>query len=279
MMVKRGYFTRAYQKGGAAGVPADCVEIEKNRMSTADRKAYWDLRETLHWVCRRGEEGVAAMRDMKEGNRIPLAMFSAKAVVDPLSLPLIAESDFEADDKAAAWQPAWGLPDIAEFDMIGPGQALNYLLRQVHNRHIRMTAIKCDRYRVKQIPVPPVELNDLEFRITPGHRVAKVGLWSRSRNSLMLRSPQFLRADVIRVWPARKKKNAAVSGVILRHLQAISTSAAPLTKADAQRRCLAEVPNAYPRAFDKAWAILDPSCKRGRGKHGARGALSRETCE
>ena len=119
---------------------------------------------------------------------------------------------------------------------------------------------------VKQIPVPLAELHNLEFRITSDHRFAKVGLWSRSHNTLMWRSPQFLRADIIRVWPPRKKKSAAVSGVILLHLQTIMTPAAPLTRAEAQRRCLAEVPDAYPGAFKKAWAILDPSCKRGRGQ-------------
>lgn len=54
------------------------------------------------------------------------------------------------------------------------------------------------------------------------------------------------------------------------------TSAAPLTKAEAQRRCLAEVPSAYHQAFNKAWALLDPSCKRGRGQRGAKGILSEE---
>jgi hypothetical protein len=247
-------------------------------MSAADRNTYWGLRETLHWVTTREEEGGGAVGDLKEGNRIPLAMFSAKAV-GPLSLALIAEYNFGADYEAAGSQPDWESLDIAGSGMMGLGQALNYLLRQVHSRRIRMTAIKCDRYRVKQIPVPLAELNDLEFRITPGHRIAKVGLWSRSRDSLMLRSPQFLRADVIRVWPRRKKDKAALSGMILRHLRAISTPAAPLTQADAQRRCLAEVPNAYPEAFKKVWATLDPSYKRGRGKHGARRALTQEICK
>ena len=88
-------------------------------------------------------------------------------------------------------------------------------------------------------------------------------------------SPQFLRGDIIRVWPARKKA-AAVSGAISRHLQAISTCAAPLTKAEAQRRCLAEVPSAYDQAFNKAWALLDPSRKRRRGQRDAKGVLSEE---
>jgi hypothetical protein len=49
----------------------------------------------------------------------------------------------------------------------------------------------------------PLALNDLIFRLSPGHRLAAVGLWSRSRDTLVWRSPQFLRADVMRVWPAR----------------------------------------------------------------------------
>ena len=94
--------------------------------------------------------------------------------------------------------------------MIAPCQTLNYLLRQVQIRRIRLTAIKCDSYRVKRVSVPRAELNDIEFRITPGHQIANVGLWSRSRNTLTWRSPQFSQADITRVWPARKKTTAAV---------------------------------------------------------------------
>jgi hypothetical protein len=45
---------------------------------------------------------------------------------------------------------------------------------------------------------------------------------------------------------------------------------APLPKLEAKQRCLGEVPNAYPEAFEKAWAELEPIYKRGRGKHGPR---------
>jgi len=206
-------------------------------MTAPDHKMYWDLLETLRWIGARDEGGITAMGDFDEKKRTPLTIF-----------PL----------------------DANESGMIGPSQALNYLLQLVRSRRIRMTAIKCDRYRVKQVPVPLAELDDLEFRITSDHRFAKVGLWSRSHNTLMWRSPQFLRAGIIRVWPARKKKSAAVSGVILLHLQTIMTPAAPLTRAEAQQRCLAEVPDAYPGAFKQAWAILDPSCKRGRGQRDGR---------
>ena len=57
---------------------------------------------------------------------------------------------------------------------------------------------------------------------------------------------------------------------ILHRLQEIMKPEAPLTKAEAWERCLAEVPRAYPAGLEKAWAKLDPSCKRGRGKHGRR---------
>jgi hypothetical protein len=79
-----------------------------------------------------------------------------------------------------------------------------------------------------------------------------------------------LRADVIRAWPAQNKKTAATSHAILRYLRQIMTPEAPLTKLEAQQRCMIEVLHAYPEAFKRAWAELDPSCKRGRGKHGPR---------
>ena len=243
-------------------------------MTVADRKMYWDLLETLQWICKRDEGRTTAMGDINENNRTPLAMFTAEAALNPHPLSLLANCDFMSDCEPVAWPAGRKSLEANEPSMIGPCQALNYLLQQVRSRGIRMTAIKCDRYRVKQVPVAPAELGDLEFRITSDHRHTNVGLWSRPRNTLMWRSPQFLRGDIIRVWPARKKKSVAVSGVILQYLQTITTPAAPLTRADAQRRCLAEVPHAFPRAFRKAWAILDPSHKRGRGRPRRQDALS-----
>jgi hypothetical protein len=239
-------------------------------MNASDRKAYWDLLETFHWISTRDQGGLTAMGDIKEDNHTPLAMLTANAVLDWHQLLFLLKYDFKGDLEPAAWQAGRISLDANESSMPGLAQSLNYLLQQVHSRRIRMAAIKCDRYRVKLALVSPADLNDLEFRITLDHRVAKVGLWSRSRNELMWRSPTFLRSDIIRVWPARKKKLAEVSDLILRHLQTIMSPAAPLTRADAQRRCLAEVRDAYPAAFKKAWAVLDPSCKRARGKNGGR---------
>jgi hypothetical protein len=133
-----------------------------------------------------------------------------------------------------------------------------------------MTAIKCGGSSDARIPVPLAETNDLSFRLMPSHSVAPMGVWARTGWTLLWRSPQFLRADVVRAWPARNTKTAAVSAAIVRHLREIMSAEALLTKLEAQRRCMAEVPNAYPAAFKKAWAELDPSCKRQRGKHGPR---------
>jgi hypothetical protein len=154
--------------------------------------------------------------------------------------------------------------------MMEAGQAIVELLRKVHTRRVQMTAIECDGGRHEQIPVPSAELNDLEFRISPGDRVAPVGLWSRSRRVLVWRSPQFLSADVVGAWPAPITKTAAVVTAMLQYLRKIMIPEAPLTKREALQRCMVEVPNAYPEAFKRAWAGLDPSYKRARGKHGPR---------
>jgi hypothetical protein len=147
---------------------------------------------------------------------------------------------------------------------------LDDVLAKVQSGRVRMTAIRCDGSSDARIPVPLAETNDLSFRLMPSHSVAPMGVWSRTGLTLLWSSPQFSRADAVRAWPARNKKTAAVSRAILRHLREIMSSQAPLTKLEAQRRCIAEVPNAYPEAFRRAWAQLDPSYKRQRGKHGPR---------
>jgi hypothetical protein len=229
-------------------------------MTAADRDTYWDFLETLQWIGARKEGWTTAAGDINKNSRTPLAIFTAEPTLNRHNY------DFMCDCEPVSWLAGRKSIEDNESGMGGLAQALNYLLQQVHKRRIRLTAIKCDRYRVKQVPVPWAELGDLEFRITSDHRLTKVGLWSRSRDALIWRSPQFLRGDVIRVWPARKKKSAAVSPAILQHLQTIMTPDVPLTRAEAQRRCLAEVPDAFPEAFKQAWAILHPCYKRGRGR-------------
>ena len=150
-----------------------------------------------------------------------------------------------------------------------PDLILREMMRRVQARKIRMTMIAAERSPVQRLPVSPGEAIDLELRIT-GDSVAPVILWSRSRQEPVGTAPWFSRTDVLRAWPERMKKSAAVVRLILRHLEAISTSERPLTRAQATSRCLAEVPGAYPEAVKAAWALLDSSLKRGRGKHGPR---------
>jgi hypothetical protein len=254
-----------------------------------DQKTYWGLGEIVMWIRTRDYERVAAMSDLSEEDAMALAMFTDrarlsekeamalavfpdKARFDLRPLPDLTATNSDAGREAAAPQGHERSSDIGGPIPMPPDQALDDLHRKVHSRRVPMTAIKCDGNSDEQIPVPPVELNDLIFLLVPGHPVAPVGLWSRSRrDTLVWRSPQFLRTIGVRVWPARNRKTAAVYGATLRHLREIMTPEAPLTKREAQRRCLTEVPNAYLEAFKKAWAELEPSCKRGRGKHGPRG--------
>jgi len=236
------------------------VKPDAEVTSSADRKKYWDLLETLRWIDKRDEQMVAEIWDWSDDDRMALALFGMK-------------------DRRVLRLPPEGSgvnrrPDLVRAEAEGDGGpapwALEDVLRKVHSGRVRMTGIRCNGNSRRQITVPLAELNDLHFRFIPGHEVAPVGLWSRSRGILLWRSPQFLSADVISAWPARKLKPASVSTAILHRLQEIMKPEAPLTKAEAWGRCLAEVPKAYPAGFEKAWAKLDPSCKRGRGKHGRR---------
>jgi hypothetical protein len=239
--------------------------------SDVDRKTYWDLLETLRWICTRDERLVAAMWDRSDEDRMALALSGMKVPLVIRSPPGSSGTNRGADLEVAAPQGDGRTSRVGGLIMTRPIPTLDDVLSKVHSGRVRMTAIRCDGGSDEQIPMPLAELNDLRFRLIPGHRLASVGLWSRSRDTLVWRSPQFLRVDVMRAWPARNKKTAAVRGEILDHLRDIMTPEAPLTKSEAQRRCLAEVANAYPGAFKRAWAELEPSCKRGRGKHGQRG--------
>ena len=190
--------------------------------------------------------------------------------VDSRSLARFATTNCDADREAATPPNKDKAARVEVPVPMPPDAALDDVQRKLRSGCLSLTAIRHGRDSDEQIPVPPAELNDLEFRFIPGHQIASTGLWSRSRGLLAWASPQFLRSDVIHSWPARNTKIAAVTGAILRHLRKIMIPEAPLTKPEAQRRCMAEVSNAYPEAFKKAWEKLDPSCKRGRGKHGPR---------
>jgi hypothetical protein len=239
-------------------------------MPTAvDQKTYWDLFETAQWICTRDEERVAAMWDMDEEKRIATAVYWMR---EPLTVPSLL---VQRETNPSAGRGATPTGNVNSSRIGGltarPNYPLDDLLRKVHGGRVRMTAIRCDGASNEQIPVPASELNDLRLEIIPGHAIARVGLWSRLLRVLVWRSPQFLRADVVAAWPAPNTKTAAVRGAVLHHLREIMIPGAPLTKREALARCLAEVPNAYPEAFKRAWAELEASSKRGRGKHGPRG--------
>ena len=253
----------------ATGLPAqflwyihlDIPYLAAKMTSDQDRKTYWDLPETLRWIATRDEQLVAAMWDWTDNEKMAVALFGIRVergIIRSRPGPSgsndgvdLAPSAFQGDEKTS-------IPVLDE------------VLRKVHSGRVRMTAIKCDGNSEEQTPVPLVELNGLRLQLVPDHAVASAGLWSRSRNSLVWKWPQFLRGDVVGAWPARNPKTAAVSGAILRHLREIMNPEAPLSRAEALKQCLAAVPNAYPAAFKKVWADLEPGCKRGRGKHGPR---------
>ena len=239
--------------------------------SAVEHKTYWGVGEMVMWIRTRDLERVAGIAGLSETDAMVLALFTDRARLDPRSLPRLSVTNSDSDGQAAPLHENGEASEISEPGMIDPHRALYDLHRKIHSCRVQMTAFRCDGSSDEQTPVPPVELNDLTFRFIPEHPVAPVGLWSQSRDVLVWRSPQFLRANALRVWPARNTKTAAVSGAILRHLRKIMSREAPITKSEAQRRCLAEVPNGYLGAFKKAWAELEPSCKRGRGKHGPRG--------
>jgi hypothetical protein len=238
--------------------------------SAVDQKTYWGLSETMRWICTRAEKRVVAMRDMDGDDNVAVAMFDLKRELDPRFLLIFQGTYPDADSEPAEPQGKWKASRSDRAVMMWPDEAMDDLLRKVHGRRVQMTAIKCEGSRDEQIPVPPAELHDLSFWIGVGYGGPLVGLWSRSRDRLVWKSPQFLRADVIRIWPARITKTIAVSGAILHHLHGITSPEAPLTKPEAKQRCIDEVPNAYPEAFKKAWAELESTFKRGRGKHGPR---------
>jgi hypothetical protein len=76
--------------------------------SDPDQKAYWNLLETVRWICTRDEERVAAMWDMDEDEQMAVTMFDPKP---EHTLSLIARM---ASHKRIANRPAsprflWGL--------------------------------------------------------------------------------------------------------------------------------------------------------------------------
>jgi hypothetical protein len=231
-------------------------------MTDRDRKTYWDLFETVCWVCFRDEEKVAAMWGMSDQGKLGL-------VIDGMKVERVIHSPPgpSGSIRGAVMGPV--AAEQNEFAMEAQ-DVFNDLLRKVHSRRVHMTAINCRDSHERQIEVPLAELNGLELRMIPDYRGVGTALWSRSSDAVAWTSPQFLRVDVIGAWPAPKTKTATVAAAMLRHLRQIMTPEAGLTKTEARQRCLAAVANAYPAAFKRAWDELEMPYKRGRGKHGKR---------
>src|SRR5207253_10619005 len=57
--------------------------------NVVDPKAYWDLPETIWWICKRDEQWVTDMQDMSEEDKTALALFGIRpmTVVQPLKPP------------------------------------------------------------------------------------------------------------------------------------------------------------------------------------------------
>jgi hypothetical protein len=271
-------------------------------VGATDQKTDWNLGETVAWIRTRDHNRVAGMWDRSEFEAVAFAFFDWRqlprrvvrrtgdgADTRPPTAPAGVEtaSSGHRPDASAPGVQAVGTGHGNEQgsrsptgrlehrgasqadDLSGLDGILQDVMRKVQTRKVRMTMIRVGEAGVERIPVTAGEANELQLRIT-GDVVAPVIAWSRTQQATAGTSPWFSRTDIIRAWPELSKKTAAVAGALLRHLREISTPERPLTKGEALDRCSVEVPNAYPEAFKRAWAQLEPSRKRGRGKHGPR---------
>lgn len=211
---------------------------------------FWDFAVVIIWICTRYPDRAKDVSDMDQPDRVACAMSQLKP-------PFF-------------WiEPA---PEVNEAIAMEPGAAQQELLKKLAGR-IRISATKIGSNN-ERVEVAPAELYGLEFYIQADYGPPIIGLYRRSDNCLIWRDLLFWRSDIMRTWPAqssleaRKRKTAAVSHAILAYLRAITSPDAPLTKPAAKKRCLAEVPHAYPAAFEKAWKELDSSHKKKRGQHG-----------
>jgi hypothetical protein len=152
-------------------------------MIDPDRKTYWELLETLSWIVTRDDRRVAALQECSDQDKLALALWGMKVRMVIHSPPGSWGRNRGADLETPAPQGNKGAP-----------HPLDDVLAKVQSGRVGVTTIRCDGGTNEQIPVPLAELNDLKFLLMPSHPVAPVGLWLRSRWTLVWRSPQFLRA-------------------------------------------------------------------------------------
>lgn len=222
--------------------------------NTQQLNPFWDLPETALWICTRDPEHVKHLSGMDQSDRLACAMVGIKPVIGWIG-PVA--------------------PELDETIAMGPGVAQQKLLEKVWAGRVRISATKVGS-NDERLVVSPAELHGLELYIQADNGPPTIGLYCRRRNRLIWRDLLFLRSDIVRIWPAQsahavqRQKTAAATGAILAHLRMIMSPDAPLTKPEAKKRCLAEVPNGYPEAFKRAWGKFDSSLKRKRGQHGPR---------
>jgi hypothetical protein len=278
-----------------ASGPAFGIGVAK-MAGARDQKTNWNAGETIMWVRTRDYDRVADLWDASEFESISLAWFArdllpkipvrmtsdGSVVVGEASSPVPSEPELVTIPDPPVTTPpqpdqamivAWALAVAAVHHQRGPSASIDLpldrilreLMKKVHTRRIsndvaqRGGAWPSFDWASERLGIPLTE-----------DPLAPIIVWSQIHQEAVGTSPWFSRADVIRAWPERRKKTAAVDGAILRHLRQISTPEAPLTKDQAWKRCRDEVPNAYPAAFERAWLRLDPALKLRRGKHGIR---------
>ena len=173
-------------------------EGDRTMMTDRDRKTYWDLFETVCWICSRDEEKIAAIWGMSDQKKVGLVIAAMK-VQRVIHSPPSPSGSTRGAVMGTVVPEANGLTVEAQ-------DAFEDLLRKVHSRRVHMTAINCHDTHERQIEVPLAELNDLALKMIPDYGGVETGLWSQSRDALAWRSPQFLRTDVIGAWPAPRTR-------------------------------------------------------------------------
>src|SRR5947209_1213091 len=149
--------------------PKDVLGSWRNRDVDSNRRPRTGCRDVGP---QRGDAMALAMfTRLSETEAMVPAVFLDKARLDLRPLLGLTATNSDADREAAAPRGHGKSSDIDGFIPMPPDQALHDLHRNVHNHRVPMTAIKCDGISDEQIPVPPVELNDLIFRLVPGHLV------------------------------------------------------------------------------------------------------------
>ena len=66
-------------------------------MVSVDKKIFWDLPETVMWICTRDEQRVAGLCDMNENEKLRRALYEMRVERAAISLPGPSGSNLGAD--------------------------------------------------------------------------------------------------------------------------------------------------------------------------------------